>query len=188
MSESNFNQNQFQNTDKFCHRCKITKPCIDFYKDKTRSDGFYSYCKICTKAHVRKWELDNPEKRAIGAKRWVENNQEKRKQIANDWVSRNKDKHLKICKNWKLKNKGKLSAYSNKRRSIKINATPKFANLKEIEKIYEQAAKMRQDGLNVEVDHIVPLINKKVCGLHVEWNLQIIDATANRKKGNKLNF
>lgn len=188
MSESNLNQIQSQSTEKFCHRCKTVKLRTEFYKDKTRTDGLYSYCKICTKSHVRKWELDNPEKRAINAKRWADNNQEKRKQISNDWVTRNKDQHLKICKNWKLKNKGKLSLYSAKRRVAKLNAIPIFANLIEIEKIYVQAAKMRQEGLNVEVDHIVPLISKQVCGLHVEWNLQIIDATANRKKGNKLNF
>jgi len=38
----------------------------------------------------------------------------------------------------------------------------------------------------MEVDHIIPLNSKDVCGLHVIWNLQYLPIGANRKKGNKL--
>lgn len=38
--------------------------------------------------------------------------------------------------------------------------------------------------LQLEVDHIVPLIHPKVCGLHVWDNLQLLTSLQNRRKGN----
>lgn len=72
------------------------------------------------------------------------------------------------------------------RRSRKLQATPIWADLKAIDAVYAVAAYMTEiTGIKHEVDHIIPLVNKDVCGLHVANNLQVIPRFDNRSKANK---
>lgn len=81
----------------------------------------------------------------------------------------------------------KRTAHQVRRECNKLNATPAWADLKAIEKFYIQAKNREQDfGIKYHVDHVVPLLGDTVCGLHVEYNLQLLPAVDNIKKGNKL--
>jgi hypothetical protein len=65
-------------------------------------------------------------------------------------------------------------------------ATPIWANKEKIKEIYKQAVSLTEStGIRYEVDHIIPLTNKLVCGLHNEFNLQILPMSENRSKNNK---
>jgi hypothetical protein len=61
---------------------------------------------------------------------------------------------------------------------------PQWADMDAASSVYKYARALRAAGLDVEVDHIVPLRSKRVCGLHVHNNLRVISALANRQKKN----
>lgn len=76
--------------------------------------------------------------------------------------------------------------YYAKRQEYIARATPPWADLKAIEKVYERCAAMTiHTGIEHQVDHIVPLQHPLVCGLHIAENLQILPARENLKKRNK---
>ena len=88
-------------------------------------------------------------------------------------------------KKWRSENKGALRAYSARRRARRLSATPVWADRKAITALYKQAKEMElATGTKFHVDHIVPLIHPKVCGLHVPANLRIVPAAVNLAKHN----
>lgn len=82
---------------------------------------------------------------------------------------------------YKRSTKGRRTAaiYAAYRRALKLNATPKWADLEKIKEIYLNCP------AGYHVDHIVPLKGKNICGLHIETNLQYLPASENLKKSNK---
>lgn len=71
-------------------------------------------------------------------------------------------------------------------RARKLRARPAWADKSAIKAVYARAIYLSQiTGWKHHVDHIVPLKNKLVCGLHCEANLQVLDARTNIRKGNR---
>lgn len=88
---------------------------------------------------------------------------------------------------WRQNNPDKHTAATMARECRKIKATPNWVIKFYIDEAYH-LAKLREKhtGIKHHVDHIVPLRNKTVCGLHSHTNLQVIPAVLNMRKGNKL--
>lgn len=91
-----------------------------------------------------------------------------------------KHKEQRNSKNreYKRLNKGIVNANKAYRKARKLQATPRWANLEEIKSIYTNCPS------GYHVDHIIPLNNEIVCGLHTEDNLQYLTKEENLKKGN----
>jgi 5-methylcytosine-specific restriction endonuclease McrA len=100
----------------------------------------------------------------------------------------NREKAKIATRQWQLNNPAKVVAYTAKRRSLKLQQTPKWLTEEQIQEI-EEFFVMAKELENIfpwkqEVDHIVPLKGKTVRGLHVPWNLQILSKKANIQKSN----
>ena len=79
---------------------------------------------------------------------------------------------------------GKKGAWDGARRS---RMKPKPEHRDQIAEFYKQSRRLTDEtGIQHHVDHIIPLNGENVCGLHVPWNLQILTATDNIAKSNKV--
>jgi 5-methylcytosine-specific restriction endonuclease McrA len=108
-----------------------------------------------------------------------------------DWYRLYRSLHSHIAVDrvttWRKENPEKHAANHAKRRAAKRNACPPWVDHAAIEAIYAEAARLTAEtGIPHQVDHIIPLMGKNVCGLHVPWNLRAIPAIENQRKGNKL--
>lgn len=64
-------------------------------------------------------------------------------------------------------------------------ATPPWASKEKMRAIYLERARLEAEtGIPHDVDHIIPIVNRRVCGLHWEGNLRVIPASENRSKSN----
>ena len=111
-----------------------------------------------------------------------------------DKASRERDGFQYTCKQcnrewakcYRVENPEKSIVGSVNRRVNMKRAYVKWANPEKIREIYLARNKLKElTGIDFHVDHIIPLKNSKVCGLHNEFNLQILTASDNLKKQNK---
>jgi len=101
-------------------------------------------------------------------------------------VYKNNNKNISAVsyKKWYESNKHIRAASTAKRRAVIKQAMPTWLtpkHIEEIKDIYKLASTQK-----MQVDHIVPLQGKNVCGLHVPWNLQLLSAKDNLTKSNKV--
>ena len=180
-------------------------------KEEAKRTGakFYFTGKPCTRGHIalRKtkgccvdcmkedWVADNERRKALpkseaskaAGRRYYEKNKELVKAKA---ALRPLEKQRAHRNKHRRENPENYRVLCNARRRRHREATPSWLTpeqKQDIKQLYIEAQKITKlTGIRYEVDHIIPLINDSVCGLHVPWNLQVIPKTDNLKKANKI--
>lgn len=183
---------------KKCSVCKEILPRSGFYKSSKERSGLESMCKKCSGIQ-KKQRYEKRKQQQIHLTVKIDCKQcTKCKQVLTIANFRphplNPDGFASWCKKCKnadgrryiKENKPKMAYWVRKRYAFKLKATPLWADEKKIREIYKKAANLtKETGIEHHVDHIIPLSNPLVCGLHVESNLQILTAEENLRKSNK---
>ncbi len=154
-----------------------------------------------TRAASREASAKNREARKPYYKAWVEKNRDslnayKRQYRASNFEAvqasekksktKHRDKQLVYKKNYYQANSDKWLGYARFRlRSIRL-ATPPWVDLDALQAVYDESSRLSAEtGVKHNVDHIIPITNELVCGLHVPWNLRVVEEMVNRVKANK---
>jgi hypothetical protein len=170
-------------SDKKCAQCKLFKTFEEFSVDKQKATGISSYCKVCmsekNKAkYLRGRSLKNKTRNGLS--------QSNPSEYWKQWKTENPEK-VKIAQQlWQRRNKDKVAAKNFQRYARKKKRVPPWINL---------AMKLEIDGFytfckifsDYEVDHIVPIAGEEISGLHVPWNLQVLNSKINAQKSNTFN-
>lgn len=185
---------------KVCTKCSVEKTVDNFNKATRMKDGFVSKCKVCKAIDDKRYYENNRESRALKMKIYYE---AKREHLLTQMANYRKDNSESIAmqkrnyrknnnesvalqkKQWRQNNPDKRNAGSARHRAFKKQAKPSWADQQTIEGMYKLAMMFNRTGLDMHVDHIVPLNSDKVCGLHCEANLQLLLASDNISKGNR---
>ncbi len=159
---------------KTCTKCLKTKEITEFKLSKRYKGGYTTWCKICCQESNRITKQ---------AQKWCEKHRERVNELKALYNLNNRDKVKATKKKWYQKNVKHQLALTRKYQASKRNACPSWLSQEQWEEI-KMLYKICPKGYHI--DHIIPLQGKNICGLHVPWNLQILPASENQKKSNKV--
>lgn len=182
---------------KRCSKCEQHKPLFEFHKWKYGKDGHKGVCKPCNVQAAVEFARRNPEATAARQAQWTAENRDKRRANYRNWYRSNIDAARKSCaeRGTKYRATEKYAAakaaaaaqitaikakYKVKRKAAEEAATPPWADELQTRLVYIYAA-----ALGMQVDHIVPIVSDRVCGLHWHGNMQLLPKRDNIIKGNR---
>lgn len=148
-------------------------------------------CVICARDLTHSKYLLNPEADNKRVTEWRKRNLARSRASWQLWVSKNLERKRATSRLYNKRWKDKLRPYQalvcTLRQKRMRNRTPQWVDLDEMLSFYKEANRLTKDtGILHHVDHILPLVGKNFSGLNVPWNLQVITASENVQKYNKI--
>jgi hypothetical protein len=159
------------------------------------------------KAASRAWYQANKGRAQAVRKAWYEANKAAHLERNKAWKAANPERckehpsrrkyaeyrNAEVQRAWRERNAEHLRAWFRERyrtdpkyKAKRRRARCKWADAGKVRAFYIEAAMVSmQTGVLHDVDHIVPLKHPLVCGLHNEFNLQVLPASENRRKRNR---
>lgn len=167
---------------KICITCKEEK-CLNEFPNRVDSkDGKRNDCRVCKRKKDTSRYHSNPDAAKEVTARlslWRES-----------WTDEKREQNRERCRKYAKENKHKGLANVRRRQARLKQAHPAWAE-DEFEKfcideIYH-LSRLRTEMLEIKfnVDHVVPLTSKFVCGLHCVSNLSIEEESKNKAKNNR---
>ena len=165
---------------------------------KLRGDTHYFTGKPCVNGHVANRLVSNGKCcvcNNAAALQWAAQNADRRKEVNRAHMKANRPRYDEYARAYRASSREKVQAKQTARgakyKAAKLSATPPWLTDEDSRRIqvrYLEAAWMtRRTGIPHDVDHIVPLQGKTVCGLHVPWNLRVITKSFNASKQHRSN-
>lgn len=154
---------------KTCKTCHVEKPMTEaHFPARILPSGntyFRPDCKLCTNELLRGKALER-----MRRLRAADGGQSARENVAR----------------WKRANPDKRAAHhhGNVRERALPQQRPKWGGRRAMFEAYKAARAMRAVGIDVQIDHVIPLNGELVCGLHVINNLDFVTTSENTVKGN----
>lgn len=137
--------------------------------------------------NCRRWRLTNQDRQQELTRLWRNQNSEKIREYRRTYYNENREQEKENSLNWQKQNPDKKRAIDNRYRANKKQATPPWVDHAAINAIYAEAIRLEKEtGSKYHVDHIYPLQNDYMCGLHVAENLQVLLGSENCSKGNRI--
>lgn len=155
---------------------------------KIRAHMEYVLNPQASKDRAEDWRQSNPERYRTGLKEYLgrEDVQVRARIRTKNWTKANPAKKRAMDKAFAEANRSLVTSYKAARRARVLQATPAWLTQEhwaQIRSVYAEAQRLaKETGIPHDVDHIVPLQGKTVCGLHVPWNLRAIPRDENNRR------
>lgn len=169
--------------NKTCSTCRQMLDATLFHKNRTSRDGLAYYCKSCMSVVCQRLR----ETRRKATQRSHSSDPARLTAWRKKYYDTHRAERIEATAAWQRDNPGAAAAKTSARRAALLQATPVWADTEFICLLYVEAADMSRRRVRgaFDVDHIVPLKSKMVCGLHTHSNVRIIPAKDNRSKSNR---